>query len=155
MYRLGALTHLDTTTGITSITGVMLPSTQPVSQLSGFTFARASLEGMPADLRLEIMLHLPDLSTLRLLKLASREYYFTARACEHSLAAVHRFHTCHYIRNDPRLKWLRSMEETLFTGQPVLLNCSVAFLKFTNTLLQRRKSGIPTSIPAAATIPSG
>jgi len=127
MYRLGALTHLDTTTGITSITGVMMPSAQPVSQPTGFTYARASLEGMPVDLRLEIMLHLPDLPTLRLLKLASREYYFTARACESSLRAAHQVNpvepdpaevirTTVLQRLDPRAC---SWEEAFFKGRCV------------------------------------
>lgn len=127
MYRLGKLTHLDTTTGITSITGVMLPSAQPISYPTGFTFARASLEGMPVDLRLEIMLHLPDLPTLRLLRLAGREYYFTARACESSLRALHQVNPVEPDRaNVIRMNVLRrlnpracSWEEAFFQGRGV------------------------------------
>jgi len=42
---------------------------------------------MPLEIKLQILLSLSDLPSLRCLKFASREYYLAARACSKSLRA--------------------------------------------------------------------
>jgi len=69
----------------------MTPSALPIRQSPEcFKYATASLEGMPADLKLEILHALHDLPSLRLLKLASREYYLIARSHTRSLETAFR-----------------------------------------------------------------
>jgi len=137
----------------------MVPSVKPIGHSLGSEFARASLEGMPNEIRAEIMLRLPDLPTLRLLKLSSREYYFTARACERSLKAVHQAKPCRADawssrrqaqegwppRGDRRDDaWPTSLNEAFFTGQSVLEQLPASYWTRLNTLLQPLENGIPT-----------
>jgi len=89
----------------------MLPSALPIlPELGQFKYPAASLEGMPSEIKLEILHALHDLPSLRLLKLASREYYFAACASVRSLAAAYE-DTYHPAKPWPRL------DEGLFQGQ--------------------------------------
>jgi len=92
----------------------MIPSALPILPALGqFKYPSASLEGMPSEIKLEIMHALHDLPSLRLLKLASREYYMTARTHVRSLTAAYRgkFH--------PDKAWPR-LGGVFFQGQSAL-----------------------------------
>lgn len=154
------MTHLNSTDDLAlRITNCMVPSAKPIGHLLSVDYTRASLEGMPNEIRVEIMLHLPDLPTLRLLKLASREYYFTARACERSLKAVHQAKPCHADAWSSRRQaqegwpprgnrrddaWPTSLNEAFFTGQSVLQPLPKSHWTSLDTLLQPLENGIPT-----------
>ena len=89
----------------------MIPSALPILPALGlFKYPTASLEGMPSEIKLEILHALHDLPSLRLLKLASREYYLTARTHVRSLAAAYQG-TYH-----PEGPWPR-FDEVIFKGQ--------------------------------------
>jgi len=93
---------------------IMTPSALPIRQSPEcFKYATASLEGMPADLKLEILHALHHLPSLRLLKLASREYYLIARSHTRSLETAFR------EKYHPEKPWPR-LDGAFFQGQSAL-----------------------------------
>ena len=105
----------------------MTPSAFPIRQSpDSFKYATASLEGMPADLKLEILHAIHDLPSLRRLKLASREYYLVARSHTRSFAKAFRG------KWHPDKPWPR-LDGVFFQGQsalpyraPQLLTCQIS-----------------------------